>query len=85
MGHLEATIPSLAGTRLHDLRHSFASNLLNNGARLESVSELLGHADIDMTMKRYGHLSHDTLMDTVTLLGQTSSANKLHTVVLEEV
>ena len=50
--------------RLHDLRHSFASALINNGRSLYEVQKLLGHSDIKMT-QRYAHLSDASLMNAV--------------------
>ncbi|MBI3129508.1 MAG: site-specific integrase [Candidatus Tectomicrobia bacterium] len=51
----------------HTLRHSFASHLVMKGATLKAVQELLGHADIKMTM-RYAHLSPDARREAVKLL-----------------
>lgn len=42
----------------HDLRHTFASNLLLSGASLKDVKEMIGHSDISMT-DRYSHLTLD--------------------------
>ena len=42
--------------RLHDLRHTYASLLLSDGAPVAYVSEMMGHSSIELTVKRYGHL-----------------------------
>ena len=42
--------------RFHELRHSCASMLLNDGFTLKDVQEYMGHADIKMTADLYGHL-----------------------------
>ncbi|MEP0761637.1 MAG: tyrosine-type recombinase/integrase [Pseudomonadota bacterium] len=57
----EAGLPDL---RIHDLRHSFASFLVNAGRSLYEVQELLGHADI-RTTSRYAHLSRERLREAV--------------------
>ena len=57
----QAGLPEL---RVHDLRHSFASFLVNAGRSLYEVQELLGHADI-RTTSRYAHLSRERLREAV--------------------
>ena len=52
----------LADVRLHDLRHSFASFLVNQGVSLYVVQGLLGHTEARMT-QRYAHLAPQTLLD----------------------
>nr|WP_322750265.1 MULTISPECIES: tyrosine-type recombinase/integrase [unclassified Frankia] len=41
----------------HLFRHTYATWLLRNGAGMESVKELLGHASITTTVDTYGHLN----------------------------
>jgi integrase len=52
----------LTDVRLHDLRHSFASFLVNQGVSLYVVQNLLGHTQARMT-QRYAHLAPQTLLD----------------------
>lgn len=47
------------GYSLHSLRHTFATNMLNAGLRLEVLQQLLGHLCIEMTL-RYAKLSNST-------------------------
>lgn len=57
----EAKLPDL---RIHDLRHSAASFMINAGIDLFAVGRVLGHADHKSTM-RYSHLANDTLLAAV--------------------
>ena len=60
-----ARLPDL---RLHDLRHSFASFLVNHGVSLYVVQGLLGHANTRYT-QRYAHLTPDTLREAAETVG----------------
>lgn len=44
------------GFRFHDLRHTHATILLSAGEYINAVSERLGHADVDTTLRTYGHV-----------------------------
>jgi integrase len=57
----------LLDVRLHDLRHSFASILVNQGISLYVVQGLLGHTQA-RTTQRYAHLANDTLSDAAEVI-----------------
>jgi len=62
--------------RFHDLRHSFASSLVQSGVDIYAVQKLLGHRDGRMT-QRYSHLSVDYLRDAISRK-KKSATNLLH-------
>ncbi len=53
----EAGLP--ASTRIHDTRHSAATLLLGKGVPVKVVSEMLGHADVRITLSIYAHVLPD--------------------------
>jgi integrase len=57
----QAGLPDL---RIHDLRHSAASFMINSGVDLFAVGKVLGHASYQST-QRYSHLANDTLLAAV--------------------
>jgi integrase len=67
----------LAEVRTHDLRHSFASNLINSAQSLYTAGKLLGHTQASTT-QRYAHLSQETLMSASELAAQASGLRLEH-------
>lgn len=59
----------LSDVRIHDLRHTFASVLINRGVSLYEVQELLGHSNAQMT-QRYAHLQPNELRQRTEIMGQ---------------
>ena len=66
--------------RFHDLRHTFASNLVMSGADIVTVKELLGHKSIKMTM-RYSHLSQQHKKEIVERLTKKGGKKYGHNMV----
>ena len=54
--------------RLHDLRHSAATNLLAMGFTMKEVSVWLGHADITTTLNIYSHVTEESKVDMANAL-----------------
>jgi len=50
----------LPDIRLHDLRHTTATILINAGVDIETVAKILGHSTVTMTLNRYGHSTKDS-------------------------
>lgn len=63
----------LKDVRIHDLRHTFASFLVNSGHSLYEVQKMLGHADPRTTM-RYAHLGQDSLLAAAEFVGKIFSS-----------
>ena len=63
------TKAGLKDVRLHDLRHSFASFLVNDGCTLYEVQKILGHHDPKVTT-RYAHLAQDSLLRAANAVGK---------------
>ena len=62
--------------RIHDLRHTYASLLINNGASIYEVQQLLGHYHISMT-ERYAQLFPNTLKDRVNIIASTVDIDRI--------
>lgn len=70
------TSADITNFRFHDLRHTFASILRQNGASLEAIASLLGHKDLRMTL-RYAKLNLDAMKPTVNIMDEAITKNGL--------
>ena len=59
--------------RVHDIRHWVAASLLRNGVGVGVASQILGHRDQTMLLRRYGHLDHMSLLDAQQMRWQSVS------------
>jgi len=64
----------LPDVRMHDLRHSMASNMVNSGRSLYEVAKVLGHSRLKTT-ERYAHLSQETLLAAVDAAANATGTN----------
>ena len=68
------TKAGLRKIRLHDLRHTFGSLLIQNGATIVYVKEQMGHSSIQVTVDLYGHLIPGANVSYVDRLDENSGA-----------
>ncbi len=61
--------------QLYSLRHNYASHLVMSGANLLSVAKMLGHSDVSMIVKHYGHLQPSHLQDIAAGFAERVSAS----------
>jgi integrase len=67
----------LRGVRLHDLRHTYASLLLQAGEPIGYVKQQLGHSSIQVTVDRYGHFVPGANRSAVDRLAERTTPSNL--------
>ena len=70
-----ATRAGLPGVGLHTLRHTAATMMLYAGIPMATVSRIMGHASIQVTVDLYGHVSPDVARDAFDALGAAWTAS----------
>lgn len=61
--------------RVHDMRHTFATLLINRGVNLAQIKDLLGHSSIKTTVDIYGHFIVKSQASVVSLLDPPAANN----------
>ena len=59
--------------RFHDLRHTFATMALQNGADVKTVSSMLGHYSAGFTLDTYAHVTTDAQLKAAQTMGNILS------------
>lgn len=62
---------------LHALRHSFATELFNQGKDIKTVSEILGHSDTKITTKIYIHVLNKKKLEAVNIFDKQKSITNI--------
>lgn len=60
----------------HDARHAYAAHALRAGLTLHAVARLLGHRDVSLVARRYGHALPDELADAGRMLDRFRGASR---------
>jgi len=67
-----AQLANVPVIRLHDFRHSYVAMLINKGADIYTISKMVGHTEIGMTIGTYGHLYPDKRQQITDIFGDGS-------------
>lgn len=70
-------LDGFSGFHFHVLRHTYTSNLIQNGAAPKDVQELLGHSDINVTMNIYVHTNRENKRTSVKILDNLSVTHEI--------
>ena len=69
---LAKKLDGFEGFHFHQLRHTYTSNLLSNGAAPKDVQEPLGHSDVSTTMNVYAHATREAKRTSARLLDKVA-------------
>lgn len=58
----------IKGATFHSLRHTFATRAIEKGVDVKTLSELLGHSDVSITLNRYAHVLDEHKRNTMAIL-----------------
>lgn len=72
--HKMAKIAGVKDIRVHDLRHSHASYLINNNVPIKIISARLGHDNVETTLRVYAHMYKDATVATDDMIEKDSNS-----------
>lgn len=77
VSYLNRILKNKYGFTCHDLRHTFASTLYENGVDIKTTQELLRHSNANTTLDIYTHLKENKKLDTVNDVFKTKSVKSM--------